>query len=63
MDKSGFFKIKQESGFYKLPKEQTCTHPEHSFPMHIYIPRGQGYRHVCPGCGKVQVAHNHGVSM
>lgn len=38
-------------GFFDLPSSRTCTHPEHNPPMHLYIPPGQGYRHVCPGCG------------
>ena len=31
-----------------------CSDPEHNFPMHIYVPRGYGYTHVCPSCGYVQ---------
>lgn len=28
-----------------------CLHPEHNPPMHLYIPQGQRYRHICPACG------------
>lgn len=40
-----------KSGFFDLPVTRTCTHREHNPPTHMYIPPGQGYRHVCPGCG------------
>lgn len=43
----------KESGFYDIPPQETCVHPEHDPPMHLYIPAGKGYRHVCPSCGKV----------
>lgn len=38
-------------GFFDLPKDKQCKHPEHQPPSHIYIPQGKGYRHVCPACG------------
>lgn len=44
--KSGFFRVKGWVGI--------CTHPDHNFPTHLYIPPGMGYRHICPGCGKIQ---------
>lgn len=37
-----------------FPKSMTttrCDHPEHNFPMMLYIPPGQSYTHVCPHCG------------
>lgn len=41
-----------KSEFFDLPAWlKTCRHPEHEPPMHIAIPEGKGYRHVCPGCG------------
>jgi hypothetical protein len=43
----------KKGGFFPLPQDKTCKHPEHKPPMHICIPQEQGYRHVCPGCGKV----------
>lgn len=49
----------QKSGFFDL-KEFGCTDPEHNFPMHLYIPQGKGYRHVCPSCGKVTTVVNPG---
>lgn len=42
------------AGFFDLPKQQTCNHPEHEAPKHICIPQGKGYRHICPKCGRVQ---------
>jgi hypothetical protein len=45
----------KKSGFFDLPKTEQCTHPEHNPPNHICIPQGNGYRHVCPCCGRVQV--------
>jgi len=43
-----------KSGFYDLPKsEKPCSHPSHNPPSHLFIPPGKGYRHVCPGCGKI----------
>lgn len=38
-------------GFEPLPElYAACGHPEHSPPMHLWIPPGQQYRHVCPRC-------------
>jgi hypothetical protein len=51
MDKD--FKAKG-GGFFDLPKQQTCNHPEHEAPKHLCIPQGKGYRHICPKCGRVQ---------
>lgn len=45
--------LSQKSGLFPLPKVNTCQHPQHNVPMHLYIPTGHGYRHVCPGCGNV----------
>lgn len=42
------------SGFFDLPKTETCQHPEHSPPTGLYIPPGKGYKHVCKGCGWAQ---------
>jgi len=44
-----------KSGFFPLEQPSFCGHPEHEPPTHLYIPQGQGYRHVCPFCGKEQV--------
>ena len=49
----------EKSGFYDLePYEEHCGHPEHEFPMHLNIPPGKGYKHVCPSCGKVTKISN-----
>jgi hypothetical protein len=44
---------RRQSGFFDLPPEAICTNPHHNPPSYIHIPYGKGYRHVCPGCGKV----------
>ena len=52
----GWFEQKnQKPGFFDLPKHQVCSHYAHNPPSHLYIPPGQGYRHICPGCGHVTV--------
>lgn len=44
----------KQSGFFDLPKQsKVCKDPSHEPPMHLHIPQGKGYRHVCPSCGKV----------
>ena len=47
-----------KSGFFDLPKQESCNHPEHNPPTHLHIPEGKGYRHVCPGCGKQVILKN-----
>ena len=42
----------KQSGFFDLPEQKKCNDVEHDPPKHLYIPQGQGYRHVCPSCGK-----------
>lgn len=44
---------KPQSGFFDFPKQNVCNDLEHNPPMYLCIPQGQGYRHVCPSCGKV----------
>lgn len=34
--------------------ERACTSAYHNPPTHLYIPPGQTYTHVCPGCGTTQ---------
>ena len=46
-------KPEKKGGFFDLPKDTGCKDKSHKPPMHIYIPQGKGYRHVCPSCGKV----------
>ena len=41
------------SGFFDLSQDTRCKDRSHEPPMHIHIPQGKGYRHVCPSCGKV----------
>jgi hypothetical protein len=49
----GLYNSSKKGGFFPLPKSEQCRHPEHKPPTHIHIPQGQGYRHICPGCGNV----------
>ena len=45
-----------KGGFEPIPGYQRpCCHPEHKPPMHLWIPPGQQYRHVCPACGMVVI--------
>ena len=48
-----FYGKEEEGGFFDLPKEETCNHVGHEPPKHLNIPPGKGYRHKCPGCGKL----------
>jgi hypothetical protein len=57
-DMSKESEIKEKSSFFDLNKAETCLHPEHDPPMHLYIPPGKGYKHVCPNCGKVSIIKN-----
>lgn len=43
---------KKESGFEDLPVVERCLNSAHEPPMHMVIPAGKIYRHVCPGCGR-----------
>lgn len=52
----------QKGGFFPLPDfpekimdGNSCTDPEHNPPKYLHIPQGQGYKHICPKCGKVQI--------
>jgi hypothetical protein len=45
----------EKGGFFPLPQSNKCNSSEHEPPKYLYIPPGQGYRHVCPACGKVSV--------
>jgi len=53
----------KRGGFFPLPAQKTCNHPNHSFPTMLYIPPGQGYRHICPSCGREAVAYGQGVTL
>lgn len=58
-DEEGMFKLPQvECGMFELSKNETCRHPSHSMPTHLYIPPGHGYRHKCPKCGHISVTTN-----
>lgn len=41
--RSGF----EDDPFYVKP----CVASEHNPPMHMVIPQGKIYRHICPVCG------------
>ena len=48
---SGMEDDTDESGDHRA-----CPSREHNPPMHMYIPPGKRYRHVCPIiCGKVTI--------
>lgn len=57
-----------ESGMFKYPDKPLtaekeprwaqCFSPWHRPPMHIHVPAGSYYRHVCPECGHVVILHN-----
>ena len=42
----------RKSGFEDIPVQERCMHPQHDPPMHMVIPQGKRYRHICPGCGR-----------
>lgn len=53
----GYHGNKETSGFEDdIPDEYTpayCRSLDHDPPMHIVIPPGKIYRHVCSGCGRI----------
>lgn len=46
---------KERSHFEDIEKIETCKHPEHNPPSHLYIPQGKRYVHICPSCGNREV--------
>ena len=47
---------KEKSGFFDLHTEKKiCNNPDHKVPTGISIPKGKGYKHVCPACGEVTI--------
>ncbi len=51
----------KESGFFDISdkwKINKCRNPHHNPPGYIVIPKGKGYRHICPSCGEEQVIIN-----
>ena len=50
--------VPEQGGFFDLPSSVTCQDANHNFPMHLNIPVGKGYRHVCPSCGNVIIVTN-----
>lgn len=42
----------RKSGFIDLPIHSRCVSPEHNPPMHLHIPQGKAYVHVCPCCDR-----------
>jgi pyruvate/2-oxoacid:ferredoxin oxidoreductase beta subunit len=54
-----------KSGFENDPdvKQTYCRHPEHLPPMHLVIPHGKLYRHICPGCGKTTIIRSQEASL
>lgn len=57
-------KSDNKSGFFDLEdNDRRCKHREHNPPMHLYIPPGKGYRHVCPGCGREVIMYGQNYAM
>lgn len=54
--------VKEEPVIYRsesrLVEEPVCLHPGHAFPMHLHVPSGYRYEHVCPACGHVTIGRN-----
>ncbi len=50
--KNKFIPVIEKSGFFDLEKETNCNSTCHYPPTHIHIPKGKGYKHVCPSCKK-----------
>lgn len=48
-------KKKEESHFEDIDKVVRCKHPSHNPPMHLHIPQGKRYVHICPSCGDKQI--------
>lgn len=46
---------KERSHFENIQKEITCKDPDHKPPMHLHIPNGKRYIHICPACGQRSV--------
>lgn len=56
----------KKSGFEPAPDswvKEPCLNSEHNPPSMLYIPPGQVYRHVCPGCGYECVIYSQSVWM
>lgn len=53
----------QKPGFFDLKELQQCFDPSHNPPSHIYIPAGQGYRHICPTCKSTVTLRGSDVTM
>lgn len=62
-DKLRLYQPESKPGFFPLPIDSYCSHPEHNVPSHLYVPAGQGYRHICPQCGYQQTVVNTPVTM
>lgn len=57
-----WYEIDDLGGFEDIPEDEKwtdkiCRSPYHDPPMHLYIPPGKRYRHVCPACGKETVIY------
>lgn len=47
--------IKSGEDFDESWFDKPCKHPQHTPPMHLFIPVGQEHHHKCPGCGTTHV--------
>jgi hypothetical protein len=53
--------LKKIEGYGWVAKQ--CLHPEHNPPMHIHIPPGYVYEHICPACGQKRVIQGSNTSL
>ena len=49
---------KEESHFEDDDIKSPCANSEHNPPMHLHIPAGKKYIHICPSCGNRTVLHS-----
>jgi hypothetical protein len=45
----------EKGGFRDIQETPQCLHLGHKPPMHLHIPYGKEYVHICPGCQKKTV--------
>jgi len=56
-------KIFMNGYFEKVAERVECKYPEHNPPMHIAIPSGYRYIHICPKCGANTVMQDNMIQM
>lgn len=64
--KTDFSELEEKIQSHMRPVQEAwkpCQHPEHEPPMMLYVPHGQEYVHVCPGCLRSCVVRSNDVTM